>query len=62
MNLSSPEREKFVDMCGTRGFIAPEVLSHGFGDYKVDIWSVGVIAAELVYLANSSLMTLAFRI
>lgn len=49
--LSTKFKSKVLltDFCGSPGFFAPEMISHGayFGD-KADVWSVGCILLELI--------------
>ncbi|OHT07907.1 cAMP-dependent protein kinase catalytic subunit [Tritrichomonas foetus] len=41
------ENEKCTSFCGTNEFVAPEVIEGKDYDYKVDIWSLGVIIFRL---------------
>ena len=34
-------------MCGTLDYLCPEVVDHRPHDYRIDIWSLGVLAYEL---------------
>lgn len=36
-------------ICGTLDYLAPEMLSGGGYDHRVDIWSLGVLCYELLF-------------
>ena len=40
--------EKRMTFCGTLDYVSPEVVSGKDYDFKVDIWSIGVLTYELV--------------
>ena len=45
---SSSKEFKTKTMCGTFGYLAPEIL-HGLGyDHRIDIWSIGVMICEML--------------
>lgn len=37
-----------MTFCGTLDYVSPEVVSGKDYDFKVDIWSIGVLTYELV--------------
>lgn len=37
-----------MTFCGTLDYVSPEVVSGKDYDFKVDIWSVGVLTYELI--------------
>jgi calcium/calmodulin-dependent protein kinase I len=39
----NPEGKYIFARCGTPGFVAPEILDNKVYDYKVDIFSIGVL-------------------
>ena len=40
--------QKRTTFCGTLDYLAPEMLEKGhYHDYRVDIWSIGVLIYEL---------------
>merc|ERR1712072_657628 len=39
-----PKEQKTGTLCGTPGYVAPEVLNRAQYSYGVDVWSLGVIA------------------
>ena len=40
--------EKRMTFCGTLDYVSPEVVSGKDYDFKVDIWSVGVLTYEII--------------
>lgn len=40
--------EKRMTFCGTLDYVSPEVVSGKDYDFKVDIWSIGVLTYELI--------------
>ncbi len=36
-------------LCGTPAYISPEIVSNKSYDKKTDIWSMGVLAYEMIY-------------
>lgn len=46
------ETEYCTSFTGTPLYMAPEVIENSKYDCKVDIWSVGVLIYELIYLKN----------
>ena len=41
------ENSKRKTFCGTLDYISPEMFNRKGHDYRVDVWSVGVLAYEL---------------
>ena len=39
---------KLKEICGTLKYMAPEIIAEKGYDYKVDVWSIGVITYQLV--------------
>jgi protein kinase A len=46
--LKSITKDRAFTQCGTPGYSAPEVtMGHGY-NYKVDIWSFGILICEMI--------------
>lgn len=41
--------KEFTVICGTREYMAPEMLKENTYDYKVDVWSCGVVLYEILH-------------
>ncbi len=41
--------EKVNETCGTLAFIAPEILLNKYYDFKVDIWSLGIVIYKIIF-------------
>lgn len=42
-------RLEFKSICGTKNYIAPEVVNHEGFVRRSDIWAIGVITYELIF-------------
>jgi serine/threonine protein kinase len=58
--LRCKDPEEFRVVCGTREYMAPEMLKEKTYDAKVDIWSCGVLLYELLH-RNSPLKSDAYK-
>ncbi|KAI1304637.1 Serine/threonine-protein kinase Aurora-3 [Halotydeus destructor] len=46
--MSVDTRDSIFTLCGTSSYIAPEIIAGEEYDYRVDNWSIGVVAYELL--------------
>ncbi|KAI1285222.1 Aurora kinase A [Halotydeus destructor] len=46
--ISVDPRDSMFTLCGTSSYIAPEIIAGEKYDYRVDNWSIGVVAYELL--------------
>ena len=44
--------ERALDICGTVGYLSPEILTDNIYTSKLDIWCIGIITYELAYSKN----------
>lgn len=49
MESSSSNEHLTRSFCGTKAYLAPEILMGSFYDYKVDIWSLGVLLFVMLF-------------
>lgn len=47
--VSPPEDNERNVLCGTYEYMAPEVVQQHPYDHKIDVWSIGILAYELVH-------------
>lgn len=45
--LGSAPNEKRKTFCGTLDYISPEMFNRRGHDYKIDIWSIGILIYEI---------------
>ena len=38
-----------MSICGTYEYMAPEILFNKVYDYKIDLWSLGILLYELLH-------------